>query len=55
MRALPIFSFDPHNNSIGSNILISILQMTNPRHGEVKKLAHDHIVAGPVLKPCNWA
>lgn len=52
MCAVVIFFFDPQSNSMGSNILIPILQMESPRHREVNKLAQDHIVAGCPVNTC---
>lgn len=47
-----IFFLGPQHNSIGNNIFIPILQMENPRHREVKKLAQDHTVAGWLVNTC---
>lgn len=55
MCVITPFSFNSHNNLIGRDILIPILQIKSPRHREVKKLAQGHTVARSVFEPDNLA
>lgn len=55
MCVITPFSFNSHNNLIGRDILIPILQIKSPRHREVKKLAQGHTVARSVFRPDNLA